>query len=477
MRSVFVSDKAADATCRANHTPPLTTEIVDSGVLSPLVELPPVQGTAIIVHLGRLHRYRLRAALPLLALVSLLPARAQLGASVTPIQTGKNDARAADNRPALLLTTDLIFPHLAFGGGWETSMTLANLSAASVKVKQYFYDQSGAPMSVTRRTIPDGAEGVASVFEFTLAPNATINFLLPDSSQQVNIGWSYISYDSTNSRIGGYAIFRQKSPGRPDFEALVPLSSFVDSTFVMPFDNLDGFVTSMALLNPASNADTNVGAIVFDHNAVQLETSVINLAPTTQTAFAIPDRFPSTRNRIGTIRFSGSTNRLSTLGFRFNPGGAFATIPMLSWSGMYSTQQPNPVSPFRDYEITVKPTFAIDGNQTSPRIVSGFPLAGMAEVNTTGVAFNPNSKITLLVYFDQPSYTANSVTYKAWQGQYTNLNPGTSGSGSILTGTLTLNATSPSVGATVTGNLQFTTASRSFNVNFTTTITSSQRIQ
>ncbi|MBA3973674.1 MAG: hypothetical protein C0504_05565 [Candidatus Solibacter sp.] len=124
-------------------------------------------------------------------------------------------------------------------------------------------------------------------------------------------------------------------PGRPDFEALVPLSSYDDTVFFMPFDNLEDFVTSMALLNPGTNLTTDVTATVFDGNGNQLATSVISLAPGNQTAFAIPDRFPSTRNCVGSIMFRGSTTRLSALGFRFNAGGAFATIPILNWAGMF----------------------------------------------------------------------------------------------------------------------------------------------
>ena len=498
MRSKLSCDQAEAAVGRASHTPSLATDNAGSTIRSEMVESLPAQGTAIIENLGGLQFSRSRPALvrtvvvlgmwlPLLALIALLTASAQQRATVTAVppategivdqsKTGKPYTRAADDRPAIVDLTDKIFPHVAFGGGWETSMTLVNLSATSLKPTLRFYDQSGAPMTVTLLVIPDDVQVTGSGFDVTFGPNQTISFLLRDVGQDLRIGWSNISYDATNSRIGGYAIFRQKVQDRPDFEAVVPLSSFYHYVFVIPFDNLGGFVTSMALLNPV-DYPIRVSATVLDHNAIKLEISDITLAPRNQIAFSIPDRFPSTQNRIGTIRFSGNTSGLSALGLRFNPGGAFATIPVLNWSGMYSSQQPTPVYPFRDYEITIKPTLTIDGNQVSPRIMTSYPLADNAEVNTTGVAYDPSSKIILMAYFDKASYTATSVTYEAWQGYYTNLNPGTPGSGSIVSGTLTLTAASPNVGTTVTGNLQFATASRSFNVNFTTTITSSQRIQ
>lgn len=136
-----------------------------------------------------------------------------------------------------------------------------------------------------------------------------------------------------------------------------------------------------------------------------------------------------------------------------------------------------PANPFRNYEITIRTTFSLDGNQVSPRVVSGLTLPDLAEVSTYAPGFfDPNSRIVLLAYFNQPSYSANSVTYRAWQGNYGNLNPGSPGSGSIISGSLMLTAQSPNVGTVVTGNLRFATSSRSFNIDFTGTIASSQRV-
>lgn len=241
------------------------------------------------------------------------------------------------DRPAFIGRSDTVFPHFANGGGWETLLVLVNIGNTTVKFDQEFRSQSGSPLPVTFRTYPEGEIVTTAFATGTLPAGSSFRIVLYDTGQPVQIGWSALNYDTSNGRLGGFAIFRLKVSGRPDFEALVPLSAYDDSEFYMPYDNLEGFVTSLALLNPVSpgGLTTTVRATVLDARGNTLSTSNLTLTPGQQMAFAIPDQFPATRSRTGVIRFSGSTNRLSALGFRFNPGGAFATVPIQNWSGMF----------------------------------------------------------------------------------------------------------------------------------------------
>jgi hypothetical protein len=102
----------------------------------------------------------------------------------------------------------------------------------------------------------------------------------------------------------------------------------------MPFDNLQGFITSMALVNPGST-DTLVTFRILDTSGALLGTYTRRLSAGNQTAFVLRDEFPETRNTTGVIYVEGSTNSLSALGFRFNAGLAFATIPIMNWPGMF----------------------------------------------------------------------------------------------------------------------------------------------
>lgn len=230
----------------------------------------------------------------------------------------------------------MVFPHLAVGGGWSTSLVLLNMTNTAVPFSQGFFDTNGQPLTVTIESVPDGQQLTANSIQGTLQPGASFNFKLLDGGNGLQTGYSIIDYDSTNARLGGYAIFRASVTGLPDFEALVPLSAYDDYIFLMPYDNLNGFVTSMALLNPATDSGNQVFVSILDNDGNTLGTDTIDLAAGQQMAFSIPDKWAVTQNKVGAILFECNTKRLSGLGFRFNPGHAFATIPIMNWVGYFN---------------------------------------------------------------------------------------------------------------------------------------------
>jgi len=257
-----------------------------------------------------------------------------LAATATAQTYGPADSTKDAKHQALVMSFDRVFPHMATGSGWETLLVIVNMGTRSVSFDQYFFDQAGRPMRITSRTVPGNEVFTTSVATGTLQPGQSLNVLLHDRGQPLQVGWSLLSYDSTSDRLGGFSIFRSIVPGRSDFEALVPLSAVDDHKFFMPFDNIEGFVTSMALLNSGTVA-TDARLTFRSTTGVFITTATIRLDPGTQTAFSIPERFAETRGRVGVLYVEGSMSRLSALGFRFSPGGAFATIPVMNWPGMF----------------------------------------------------------------------------------------------------------------------------------------------
>ena len=240
-------------------------------------------------------------------------------------------------RHAYFQSDDSVFPHLATGGGWETVIVIVNMSAATMQYSTYFYNQNGGPMSVTFRESPSGNIVNATAIASTLPPGASFNFSLFDTSATTQVGWAFVDYDSSVGRLGGYAVFRQRIQGRPDFEALVPLSSYFDHRFYLPVDELEGFVTAMAICNPASNSSTNVVLRMTGLDGIEISRRSLTLAPGNQTTFLIRDRFPEMINRLGTLYVEGSSDELSAIGLRFNTlgGSAFSSVPIMNWSGMF----------------------------------------------------------------------------------------------------------------------------------------------
>jgi hypothetical protein len=131
------------------------------------------------------------------------------------------------------------------------------------------------------------------------------------------------------NKIGGYAIFRQRVEGRPDFEAVVPISPMFEKSFTLFYDNRGGYSTGLAVVNGSNTATTvQVSALDMDGNLI-LSDSIALLA-LQKVVYSVPDRYPALRDRVGILQFSGSGAALSGLGLRFNPGGAFTSTHTLS---------------------------------------------------------------------------------------------------------------------------------------------------
>jgi hypothetical protein len=108
----------------------------------------------------------------------------------------------------------------------------------------------------------------------------------------------------------------------------------------MPFDNRAvsaggaNFETGFALLNPGTTSTTTTFTF-RDTVGNVLATRALQLAPGQQMIFQMSQVVPETRGFAGVLYVQGTSTYLSALGFRFHPSGAFATIPIMNWSGMF----------------------------------------------------------------------------------------------------------------------------------------------
>ena len=136
-----------------------------------------------------------------------------------------------------------------------------------------------------------------------------------------------------------------------------------------------------------------------------------------------------------------------------------------------------PLSIFESYEIRVEGTMTLSGRQVPfSALVSGPNILPMATVDTTrGVVA---SGIILYVFFENPAYSGNSVTFSRVNGQgtYSNISSGAVLQ-TVISGRFTISANSPNVGTSVSGTLQFATANQSFSTTFSGSIVSSQRVR
>jgi PPE-repeat protein len=120
----------------------------------------------------------------------------------------------------------------------------------------------------------------------------------------------------TSSPVSGFAIFRQRVPGRFDQEAAVPVNAGSPSRFLLPFDNA-GLTTTMAIANASDTAASTVNVVIRGSQQEILFGGNLTLPTRGQDAFSITDRFPVTAGRRGIIEFTVLSGEISAIGLRF----------------------------------------------------------------------------------------------------------------------------------------------------------------
>ena len=145
-------------------------------------------------------------------------------------------------------------------------------------------------------------------------------------------GWAEISV--TTGQVGGLAVFRQSAPGSPYSEGSVPIVAGRTSRFLLPIDNLQGFVTSMAIVNGNSLAGDSVSVSLRYESGQTIpmppgDPTSLFLNALGHDAFALAARFGRVANLRGVAEFRSQTGQLLGLGLRFNPRLAFTALPVL----------------------------------------------------------------------------------------------------------------------------------------------------
>lgn len=210
----------------------------------------------------------------------------------------------------------LVFPQVADGGGFSTSLVLTNHDTQPAAVSLRFRASAGEAATTTAWDpgIPSSVlipAGASLTLESSGRPATPIS------------GWASAT---SSQRISGFAVFRRSVSPSDLQEATVAGKPAPTARAVFPFDNTNGLVTSMAILNAASSQGAPVSVLVRDARGAILSTASLQLAPLAHSAFELPLRFPETAGIQGSIEFLAPSASLYLLPLRFAPGGAFTSI-------------------------------------------------------------------------------------------------------------------------------------------------------
>jgi hypothetical protein len=144
-------------------------------------------------------------------------------------------------------------------------------------------------------------------------------------------GWAV--FEPSDAKVQGLAVFRQRVPGRNDVEATVPTDNQLHQKQYMVFDNTEGFVMGVALANPSPLHTLRINAHFYDQNGKEFHSEIFTMGTRTHTAFTLPDRFPETAGKKGSLLFEATTTRVgpAVLGLRFSPNGSFTSVHPWGW--------------------------------------------------------------------------------------------------------------------------------------------------
>jgi hypothetical protein len=185
------------------------------------------------------------------------------------------------------------FPHLAFGGGWETTLTLLNYSPQAVSCTTAFLNDSGQPL-----TVPFADQNGAMRTD-NLQPGGSIH-VQTQASDVSGSGWAYAQ---CTGPIKASLLYRYYSNGTAQGEAGVNAMTAPAREFV----TFGQYQTGIAWANPTTMAATvTISALDGATGAVQGSTT-FNLPPNAHGANTVSNLFtlPST--------FSGSIQITATV--------------------------------------------------------------------------------------------------------------------------------------------------------------------
>ncbi|MFB3776884.1 MAG: hypothetical protein ACE141_04710 [Bryobacteraceae bacterium] len=234
---------------------------------------------------------------------------------------------AADGRVNKVATTewDNVLPQVVDGGpggqGWSTRIMLVNMGGKAGEFTLYFYKEDGTPWPLELKN-----EGVVTSVTKAIPTGGAVFLETTGKAETTSQGWAYMS---TVNWISGMAVFKAAWMPTNDAEAVVPFAGEADSTFYIPFDNRNGYVTSVALVNPYPKTTANVAVQFRNPDGTIIKDDTITLLPGQHLAFETSNRYPETAGKNGVVQFyvdPATQVAVSGLGLLFSPRNTFTSI-------------------------------------------------------------------------------------------------------------------------------------------------------
>jgi hypothetical protein len=223
-------------------------------------------------------------------------------------------------------TSGLIMPQVVDGTGWQTTFGVTNTDATTATATLQFYQVTDAAGDTGPWTLP--LVQAVSTTNMQLAPGATVYLQTPDTATTLSQGFGQLI---AGPGVQGYSIFTLHVPGRQDQDGTAPAAA-PGSVILVPFDNSPGFTTTIAVVNATCSAET-ISANLRLASGQIIPGSLPSIPPLGHAAFSLVAQFPQSSGQQGTLELSSSSGTFSVVALRFNPTGAFTSLPVYVVSG------------------------------------------------------------------------------------------------------------------------------------------------
>lgn len=207
-----------------------------------------------------------------------------------------------------------LFPHIAAGGGFSSTLQVSNLEAETARVRITGLAASAG----TAWPWPQGMNGA----EIELRGGDTRTIHLPPVGDSPVSGLVRVDSDR---RVGGMVLFERKLPGQLGQAAAVPLMP-AGGLLMAPFDNTGGLLTAIALANAHPTEGSLFKLKARDAEGQVIGSGQILLPAEGHRAVPLTDLLPAVADRWGTLEIEVTGGAGSAIALRFLPNGAFTSV-------------------------------------------------------------------------------------------------------------------------------------------------------
>lgn len=216
-------------------------------------------------------------------------------------------------------------PHLAFGQGWTTTLTVANGKASTAEFSVSFFGDSGAPAALPFT----GGVGSRSVLNANVAAGGLRYYEAEDPAGSEQGAWGLAAVDTG---VTVHATFRRRTPQNLFYEAAVqPVEGY--SQFSLPFDATvfalasAQVYTGIAIANLNALGSAQVSCLARDESGTLIEGGTLNIPELPSMGHWAGYNFPALAGRRGRLECRANT-LVAAIALRAIGSDAFSTMPV-----------------------------------------------------------------------------------------------------------------------------------------------------